>query len=344
MLLSQLPPGDTDFQIRLAYNQIYGQLTPDQQSNFSFNNVLNHTKAVLAGERELNLAMDFTSVKLNAEVSTPCIVSITNAAVDAVMIVFQVIGLKSTPRVVGEEIVGLLDDVALNRIQVFMRTWNTASNTGKCFIIYQIFAGIVRATGIKKLYSIIKKSMAWYDWALMFILIVAQILLWVVSDGVAAGAELFLKWAILATSITALGVAIYESVRNCTQPELDVSTREIEHGFALAPGESLLPGERITSLDGSFFAILQLDSNFVIYNSNGGPQFASGTYGMDVKELKFGKDGNLCIYNNADNIVWSTGTTFSGNQVCMLSNYGNLILANSDQLFWSKPGDDPGTQ
>ncbi len=338
MLLRQASQEDTRLQVRLAYNQVYGQLTPEQQAEFTFDKVFNHVHQVVRQQRTLTLVSDLPDNYLETAVSTECETAIIVASVDTVMLVLQIIGITATAaRPAATEVVGLLSEKTLSTFQVLIKQLGHGSNKDKAIVAYKIFAGIVRATGLKKLYFIIQKSMHWYDWALMAVIIITQIILWVTSDGVAAAVEI----ALVIANAVELALSVAKAIEVCIAAP-PPPAQDGDLGFALAPGAALLVGQKLVSLNEAFFAILQSDSNFVIYNSHGVPEWSSETY-TDPKELVFEENGELILYATNGVQAWSTGTVFTGENICMLSNYGNLILSDGSNVMWSEPGHDPGT-
>ena len=176
MLLRELTPEDTRLQVRLAYNQVVDELSPAQQAEFPFDQVLNHAHEVVRQQRTLTLINDVPDEFFEATVSTDCALHITAAAVEGVMLVFRLINIPlAASSVAAKEIASLLGEKTISRFGMLIKLWKYGSKWDRARIVYQIFAGVVRATGLKKLYSIIRKSMHWYDWALMAVIIVAQV-------------------------------------------------------------------------------------------------------------------------------------------------------------------------
>jgi hypothetical protein len=64
-----------------------------------------------------------------------------------------------------------------------------------------------------------------------------------------------------------------------------------------------------TGLGGGTHATMQNDGNFVIYNANNGPVWASGTYGSGGTRLTMQNDGNLVVYTASGAAVWASGTS-----------------------------------
>ena len=55
-------------------------------------------------------------------------------------------------------------------------------------------------------------------------------------------------------------------------------------------------------------AIMQDDGNFVLYDVNNEPVWASNTVGFPGAYLAVQEDGNLVVYNQDGNALWATNT------------------------------------
>jgi hypothetical protein len=86
---------------------------------------------------------------------------------------------------------------------------------------------------------------------------------------------------------------------------------QIRQTDTLSAEQGLQRNERITSRNGRFEAILQADSNFVVYDS-GRPVWATNTVGVPGNlHLCLHSDGNLVIWNPpvpgmSQNLVWES--------------------------------------
>jgi hypothetical protein len=112
----------------------------------------------------------------------------------------------------------------------------------------------------------------------------------------------------------------------------------------LLPGEGLLPGSGITSLDGRFSLILQTDGNLVLNAPRVGPIWSSNTSNHpDVFDLIMQTDGNLVIYNNDSQPFFSSNTEGVANATLVVQNDGNVVIYSGDQAQWSTNTQVPDT-
>ncbi len=97
----------------------------------------------------------------------------------------------------------------------------------------------------------------------------------------------------------------------------------------------LVTNGRLTSLNGSYYAVLQGDGNFVLYSSGGKSLWASGTSGTGAVRARMQGDGNFVLRNAAGAAVWSSKTNGTGTVRLKVTNAGNLELLNaSGQSVW----------
>ena len=97
--------------------------------------------------------------------------------------------------------------------------------------------------------------------------------------------------------------------------------------------ETLRAGQRLTSGDGRFTAVMQGDGNLVGY----GPQGVTWNTGTSGAGNRFvlQEDGNAVIYGSDGAAKWATGTSGSGVRM-NLDNAGRLALHSiDDRLLWS---------
>jgi hypothetical protein len=71
--------------------------------------------------------------------------------------------------------------------------------------------------------------------------------------------------------------------------------------------------------------IMQADGNLVLYNAANQPTWASNTSGKPFTHCCMQSDGNLVIYNMAQP-VWATNTSGSGGEKIILQTDGNLVI------------------
>jgi len=87
--------------------------------------------------------------------------------------------------------------------------------------------------------------------------------------------------------------------------------------------QNLTPGRSISSCDGRFKLLLQLDGNLVIYQGSRAI-WASGTVNQRVAQVLMQHDGNLVEYTALGKAVWSSDTA---------GNYGAFIRLQDDGIL-----------
>lgn len=99
-------------------------------------------------------------------------------------------------------------------------------------------------------------------------------------------------------------------------------------------------GERLTSTNNGYHAIMQSDGNFVLYNSlhmvSKNAIWASNTCNKQgffpPYRLIMQDDGNLVIYDNNRNPVWASNTYHKGRPPhrLVMQNDGNLVIYDAN--------------
>lgn len=82
-------------------------------------------------------------------------------------------------------------------------------------------------------------------------------------------------------------------------------------GSDLKMGQNLRVGQSITSSNGQYYAVIQKDGNFVVYDKNKRPIWATATSVnvlSDGYRIAMQTDGNLVLYNQDNNAKWATQT------------------------------------
>ena len=359
MLIRQATVAQTAPHLRIAYDQLYADLTPAQQAQVNFDTVQSDVHAVVRQQRDLNLkldpmtpaqavaamikkladeashiAADAAAQANNTASEIDCGVAIATVVIDAVMVVIQAIGL---PGAIAQRTSGRLVTEATPLIARSLRTYRILVNnvraavTGmeKAKAYYQIFVTFTRSFGIKAIFKEIRHSMHWYDWLLMGLIILGQVLLLIATDG----AAIFLEISLLILSITALGASIYNAVQAC---KLDTnrgrSAPEIaDKGLILLPGEILTINEQLESANGAYRAIIQPDGNFVLYNKANQVLWQTATSGIPGSALALSDTGFLTLETapNSNVIIWSPNIGGAKGNYLMLSNNGQLMIMNS---------------
>merc|ERR1719300_598334 len=105
-------------------------------------------------------------------------------------------------------------------------------------------------------------------------------------------------------------------------------------GDELLPGQSLLKGQGLFSVDKRYIAALKEDGMFIIFDTEEkdiefGAEMEKGSYG------KYGTDGNFVIYNDAGNAVWHTGVTDAKPHNLLMATNGKLLAFGDDSgVYW----------
>lgn len=124
------------------------------------------------------------------------------------------------------------------------------------------------------------------------------------------------------------GVSVREIGANGSRLELYTTTDILVHG------EWMSRGQKLTSANGRYAAVMQHDGNFVIYD-NGTAVWWSGTYGVDHAALTLQTDGNLVIYRPEGGHVYASNT-FASNQksTLVMQDDGVLVLYTAGVAKW----------
>jgi hypothetical protein len=107
---------------------------------------------------------------------------------------------------------------------------------------------------------------------------------------------------------------------------------------SLRVGEQLTPGNSITSFDGRFQLILQVDGNLVIYDrgENNRAIWSSRTNGQAAARAVMQDDGNFVIYGPTGNAIWATGSSSLNPPILTMQDDGNLVIYEwVEPVLWS---------
>ncbi|HOV42212.1 MAG TPA: hypothetical protein PLM59_10490, partial [Oscillospiraceae bacterium] len=115
--------------------------------------------------------------------------------------------------------------------------------------------------------------------------------------------------------------------------------------YYLSMGEYLSSGKRITSQNGKYFAIMQTDGNFVIYQSDTQKAlWHTNTYGGNYTSYRamMQTDGNFVVYgikNGAMTALWNAGTHVygSGTYRLELGDDSVLRVKKNGNTVWNSP-------
>jgi hypothetical protein len=102
-------------------------------------------------------------------------------------------------------------------------------------------------------------------------------------------------------------------------------------GDDMQPGEVLNPNQSITSSNGQFTFVYQVDGNLVLYrNTDGQPRWSSSTDGRPTGVCIMQTDGNLVIYAPNINPIWSSDTSQHPGSRLIVQNDGNVVIYSPD--------------
>ncbi|GAA3634900.1 patatin-like phospholipase family protein [Microlunatus ginsengisoli] len=96
-------------------------------------------------------------------------------------------------------------------------------------------------------------------------------------------------------------------------------------GAGLAAGETLLPNGSITSPNGVYRLVYQVDGNLVLYGP-AGPEWSSQTSGSRPGVCIMQTDGNLVVYEPGANPVWASNTDGNPGSGLAVQDDGNLVI------------------
>lgn len=98
-------------------------------------------------------------------------------------------------------------------------------------------------------------------------------------------------------------------------------------------GQILYTDQQLTSNNGSYYAKMQSDGNFVIYTSSGVAIWNTGTWTQGPSAIVLQGDQNLVIYRNTGGpATWNSGTVGSGAYRLTMQDDGNLVLYTSTNV------------
>jgi hypothetical protein len=85
-----------------------------------------------------------------------------------------------------------------------------------------------------------------------------------------------------------------------------------------------------------FSLVFQNDGNLVIYADGNNAIWSSGTYNTGAREFVYQNDGNLVIYGDAGRAIWASSSNGSGAEALMLQDDGTLVLhAPGVRVVWA---------
>lgn len=121
----------------------------------------------------------------------------------------------------------------------------------------------------------------------------------------------------------------------------------------LFPGQSLGPGESLSSPDELYSLFMQSDGNAVLYYGNGGPPsavWATHTNGIHTPgEFTMQTDGNLVLYDSSRQPHWASQTSGNPGAFLNVQNDGNLVVYRAgsatetpNNALWEAGSNTPG--
>lgn len=96
----------------------------------------------------------------------------------------------------------------------------------------------------------------------------------------------------------------------------------------MTAGQTLIPGQSLTSADGRYKLVLQGDGNLVLYSPNRA-LWSTGTQGRSPGLFVLQGDGNMVIYGSDNRPYWASWTQNTGGNAFYMQGDGNLVLYNS---------------
>ena len=98
-----------------------------------------------------------------------------------------------------------------------------------------------------------------------------------------------------------------------------------------------MEGTALRSPSGRFTLTYQDDGNLVIYKNGNQAIWSSGTNGRNAsRRLMFQEDGNLVIYDNNQQPIWSSNSANRGGKYMVMQDDGNLVIYTmNNQFIWA---------
>lgn len=109
------------------------------------------------------------------------------------------------------------------------------------------------------------------------------------------------------------------------------ATNTIQNASILVRGQAINPGQSVTSSNGRYKLTYQTDGNLVIYNAANQPVWSSGTLGRGVGRTLMQDDGNLVVYNDANQSLWASGTSGNTGGYLAVQDDGNVVVYRANR-------------
>jgi hypothetical protein len=111
-------------------------------------------------------------------------------------------------------------------------------------------------------------------------------------------------------------------------------TEPVAQGDDMLPGEVLNPNQSISSANGRYTLVYQLDANLVLYKNydfqNPRSLWLSATYGKPIEVCIIQNDGNLVIYDPDGRPLWASNTAGNPGSRLVVQDDGNVVIYKPD--------------
>lgn len=135
--------------------------------------------------------------------TTQCTEAVLKLSADSLALVFTIMGAEGEADDIAEAAVKNINAEGIADITKLAGQLASASKiTSKAVIIFKIFQAVIDNIGKDNLWDAIKHALKWYQWAILGVQLLAQILLLVVTDGAAEIAEIALDTVAVATIVS----------------------------------------------------------------------------------------------------------------------------------------------
>jgi subtilisin family serine protease len=105
----------------------------------------------------------------------------------------------------------------------------------------------------------------------------------------------------------------------------------------LIRGQTLTANQAIRSANGLYTLIMQGDGNLVLYNQANQPLFNTGTFGNPGAFLTFQPDGNVVLYRSNGTPLWHTASYGTAANLFIVQTDSNVVLYGQDsQVYWHR--------
>jgi exopolysaccharide biosynthesis protein len=110
-------------------------------------------------------------------------------------------------------------------------------------------------------------------------------------------------------------------------------------GHLLRPGQTLKPGQRLTSQDGRDALVMQGDGNLVLYGK-GVARWSTRTVGNSGARLVFQWDHNLVLRSKTNKVLWTSATHRAPAGTVAFIRHGEFTLWNGQHVWSTRSGYD----